>query len=57
MAEYYLRDRCTGQIVNCVTTSKTIAEVREAYENDEYYVDNNPPPHLLRQYRFWGERP
>lgn len=57
MAEYYIRDRCTGQIINCVTTSRNIVEVRGRYEDDEYYVDPNPPVHLLRQYKYWNERP
>lgn len=59
MRKYYIRDRVTGAVVNCVTTSKTLEELRESpyYENDEYFLDPNPPMSVLSKYRYWDERP
>jgi hypothetical protein len=58
MKEYYMRDRVTGAIVNCVTTQKSLEELRESpyYETDEYYLDPNPPLEALMKYKYWNER-
>lgn len=58
MREYFIRCRATGLIINCVTTFKSLDELRESpfYENDEYFLDANPPMEVLRKYRYWSER-
>jgi hypothetical protein len=59
MREYYIRCRATGAVVDCVTSGKTLEELRESpfYENDEYFLDPNPPMAVLSKYRYWSERP
>lgn len=58
MRSYYIRCRVTGAVVDCVTTYKSLEELRESpfYETDEYYVDPNPPQAVLSNYRYWNER-
>lgn len=59
MAEYFIRCRATGAVVNAVNTQKSKAELEESqfFNNDEYYLDPNPPMDVLMRYQYWNERP
>lgn len=55
MKEYFLIRN--GQIVNCVTTLKTLSEVQQIYELLGYEVTESPSQAQLEQYEYYWKRP
>jgi hypothetical protein len=61
MTTYYIRDRRHGAIVDAVTTDRAIDDAVHVLASmtgaEHLYLDANPPLHILKQYRYWDERP
>jgi hypothetical protein len=59
MTTYYIRSSRDGMIVNAVECSTRDQATRcaEGMTGGPYFTDDNPPLHVLEQYRFWRERP
>lgn len=57
--EYCVVDRCTGAVVNMITSSRSIDDLRERNETYEYRIVpvNAVSYNKLQQYRYWNERP
>lgn len=61
MTEWYVIDRRTGEIVNCITTSDgrvlTPDALKHFLDAPFLRLDQNPPRAVLERYRYWNERP
>lgn len=57
MAEYYIRLKSSGSIINCINTSKRPGEIDLSMYTYDVYLDPNPPYEVLRNYKYWDERP
>jgi len=55
--EWYVIDRRTNEIVNCITTGGPMPSVERFTSAEFLYLDPNPPRHMLERYRYWNERP
>jgi len=56
--EWYVIDRRTGEIIDCITTMGSKMPSVDHFINAEFlYLDPNPPLSKLRRYRYWDERP
>jgi hypothetical protein len=61
--EFFIRDRRSGEIINCVTSSLERAQslIDGMNEGDEtgpcFYLDAFPPIEVLERYRYFRERP
>lgn len=60
MADYFVIDTRTNEIVNCIEsrTRKRADECRRTMVDSEHLrIDDNPPREMLERYEFWNERP
>ena len=57
MAEYYIRLRNSGAIINCINTSKRMEDIDLSMYTYDVYLDPNPPLDVLKNYQYWDERP
>jgi hypothetical protein len=59
MTTYYIRSSRDGMIVNAVDcdTRDQATEVANQLTGGPYFTDDDPPLHVLQQYRYWDERP
>jgi hypothetical protein len=58
MTEWYVIDRRTNEIINCITTDGPRMPSVERFTEAEFlYLDPHPPMHMLQRYRYWNERP
>ncbi len=56
--EWFVIDTRSGQIVNCITTSRPGAPSLNGFIDAEHLtVTRTPTAAQLRAYRYWGERP
>jgi len=55
--EYYVRLRKSGNIINCINTTKRPEEIDLSMYSYDVYLDPNPPYEILRNYKYWDERP
>lgn len=56
MREYFIVDKSTDNIVNCVTTARKPDDTVFGF-GSEYYATTNPTQQQLNGYRYYWERP